>query len=107
MVPYGNQPHAVAAKDLQIGSFVLCSDTMARKVSCITTLGEEREVLAIAFKPDEPVAVFEAPIEMVMTKGLRGKATRRSGMNKRASPQPDQSVQVSEFVGTASGEYRD
>lgn len=108
MVPYGAQPHTVAAKDLQVGSFVLCSDNMAQKVSHIKTLCEENEVLAIAFKPDEPVTAFLAPPSMVMTKGFKARATRRSGMNRRAvNPRPAQGEQASEFIGTAPGEYSD
>ncbi|CAE8626579.1 unnamed protein product [Polarella glacialis] len=110
MVPmYGAEPQAVKAEDLKAGSFVLCTKSMAQKVSLITTLCcEEREVLAIAFKPDEPVAVFSAPSSMVMTKGLKVRATRRSGMNQRAiNPQPDLSEQSSAFLGTTPGEYSD
>eukprot|EP00419_Tripos_fusus_P056951 CAMPEP_0172910032 /NCGR_PEP_ID=MMETSP1075-20121228/183862_1 /TAXON_ID=2916 /ORGANISM="Ceratium fusus, Strain PA161109" /LENGTH=166 /DNA_ID=CAMNT_0013768103 /DNA_START=509 /DNA_END=1009 /DNA_ORIENTATION=- len=109
MVPiYGAEPQAQKAEDLKTGSFVLCTNSIARKVSCVTTLCEEREVLAIAFKPDEPVTVCSVPCSMVLTKGLKVKATRRSGMNKRANnPEQDLSEQASAFLCTEPGEYSD
>lgn len=94
---------AVAAAELKVGDCVLCSSGEAQLLTDIITLKEETEVLEIRFQPDDPVAVFSPPEEMILTKGeeLRTKKpTRRGGMNRRGR-------NIDNYPGTAPGEYSD
>lgn len=84
MVPaYGTKPLTIRAGEIQEGAFVLCTENFARKVTQVKTLGEKARIVAIAFKPDEPVAAFMPPSSVILTKGLAFRPTRRAGMNKK------------------------
>mmetsp|Transcript_51016 Transcript_51016/g.163256 ORF Transcript_51016/g.163256 Transcript_51016/m.163256 type:complete len:725 (+) Transcript_51016:72-2246(+) len=76
------------AGNLKEGDRVLCSGGTARELTHAAILTEEATVMEILFHPDEAVAVFHAPSEMILTKGQdpqnkTKKPCRRSGMNRR------------------------
>ncbi|CAJ1372289.1 unnamed protein product [Effrenium voratum] len=85
MVPSDDQ--TVKAIKVEVGSWVMCSDRMAKKViGKKEYLVEEQEVLAITFHPDKAVACFLPPEEpVVLSKGLTPKPIRRGGMCRRAA----------------------
>lgn len=92
----------VKAIDLKVGSWVMCSDHMAKKViGKREYLVEEQDVLAITFLPDKAVACFLPPEQPVLlTKGLTPKPIRRGGMTGRAANQEVGSIHT-------EGDYRD
>eukprot|EP00435_Cladocopium_sp_Y103_P024068 s4213_g5.t2 len=104
IVPGGT---AVKAIDLKVGSLVMCSDCMPKKVRGKKEfIVEEQEVLAITFNPDKAVACFLAQDQpVVLSMGLTSKPLRRARMNRRAWPQMD--AEVASLPDTAAGEYED
>lgn len=103
MVPSDGDDATVKAIDLKLGSWVMCSDGMAKKVIGMKLIHvESQEVLAITFHPDKAVACFPPPQEpLVLTKGLTPKpirrGIRRGGAGHELVSLPD----------TAPGEYED
>ncbi|CAL1137167.1 unnamed protein product [Cladocopium goreaui] len=108
MVPSDSDDATVTAVDLKLGSWVMCSDRVAKKVVGMRLIPvEDQEVLAITFHPDKAVACFLPPDKpLVLSKGLTRKPIRRSGMNRRVRRRVDgdESASVPE---TAAGEYED
>jgi len=85
------------AGELQEGDRVLCSGGTARELTRVEILAaEEATAIEISFHPDEAVAVFHPPCEVILTKGQapqnrRSRPCRRSGMNRRGrGALPDQ-----------------
>lgn len=105
LVPSGCEqpPQEVNAETLRPGTFILCTNHTAKKVTNVQRLNERAEVLAITFNPDEAVEVFMHPSEMILTKGQVPKSTRRSGMNRRSNAPVDQLS----IPDTAPGDYQD
>eukprot|EP00435_Cladocopium_sp_Y103_P065840 s123_g27.t2 len=81
MVPSDGDDATVKAKDLKLGTWVMCSDLVAKRVIGMRWIPvEQQEVLAISFHPDKAVAC-EEPV--VLSKGHPAKAMRRGGMCRR------------------------
>jgi len=79
------------AKTLQIGNKVLCDDGAIQELTHVRMIDEPTEVLAIAFQPDEAVAVFLAP-GAIQTKGVKKEKKRRGGNSKRLANETSNTV---------------
>eukprot|EP00435_Cladocopium_sp_Y103_P034801 s888_g9.t1 len=103
MVPSDGDDATVKAIDLKLGSWVMCSDGMAKKVIGMKLIPvESQEVVAITFHPDKAVACFLPPQEpLILTKGLTPKPIRR-GIRRGGG-----SHELMSVPDTAPGEYED
>jgi len=100
----------VRAGELQVGDSVICSRGNVRQLTHAETLPREIVVYSLSFRPDEAVDVFLPPSEVILSRGQRGRRTRRSGMNRRAQQTQDAGTYDDDHLSipnTAAGAYED
>jgi len=116
ILPMGNGSSAnceVLAGDLQAGMMVMGSTGITRRLTKVETLAQQALVLGITFNPDQAVAAFPPPPEVIVSKGLAPRMrrpTRRSGMNRRGRGSIDRGMGEDcnlSLPDTAPGEYQD
>eukprot|EP00419_Tripos_fusus_P016634 CAMPEP_0172759126 /NCGR_PEP_ID=MMETSP1074-20121228/167121_1 /TAXON_ID=2916 /ORGANISM="Ceratium fusus, Strain PA161109" /LENGTH=458 /DNA_ID=CAMNT_0013592855 /DNA_START=8 /DNA_END=1381 /DNA_ORIENTATION=+ len=71
------------AGDLRLGMKVVCNDGKPRELTIAVTSQLETAVVALKFTPDEAVAVHMLPTHLILTKGQRKRAIRRSQKHRR------------------------
>lgn len=97
------------ATKLGIGDVVICKtaegSTVEREITDILVMtvedSEQFEVFEITFKPDVPVAVFQVPSEILLSKGFKKKPARHAIKAKAGN------TETVSVAGTAAGEYTD
>lgn len=101
----------VPAGELSTGDSVMCALDVIRQLTHVETRPEATSVFAISFHPDEPVAAFRPPPNVILSLGLpsRRRRTRRSGMNRRGRQhgQDDNADDNISIPDTAPGPYAD
>lgn len=98
----------VNAAVLQVGDFIICKTqdgSIPRQLTdvCLITFeeGAEEDVIEITFNPDEPVAVFQEPSSVLLSKGVKKKHMRRGLRKNRGHGE------TSSMPDTVAGEYSD
>lgn len=71
------------AGDLRLGMKVVCNDGKPRELTIAVTSELETAVVALKFTPDEAVAAHMLPTHVILTKGQRKRAIRRSQKHRR------------------------
>lgn len=77
----GLEDHLVG--DLCLGMKVVCNDGKPRELTIAVTSELKTAVVALKFKPDEAVAAHMLPAHLILTRGQRKRAIRRSQKYKR------------------------